>query len=184
MASNIGRTPIIIPEELTLEVITKETHKELIFINKDQKWSISVPNYFNFNIDNSNRTLLINPQFSPESLDKNSKQIPAFWGALRKLIANISIGLTQGYTYRLGVRGVGYKFELVTENTFLIYLGFTQPLRVNLPKTIECKLLKNNTILEGKCNNLELITNEFNKIRLLKAASKDKYKNKGLYIVT
>lgn len=188
MASNIGRAPIIIPENLALEIVKLETHKELVFVlkseGKEQKWALKVPTYFNFTLntsDDSNRMLYI----SPKDKIKLDPKVLAYWGVLRKLIANITVGLTEGYTCKLGVRGVGYKFELdsTLNNTFLLYLGFTQPLRVTIPDSIECKLLKNNTILEGKSNNLNLVTNELNKIRLLKPASKDKYKNKGLYIL-
>jgi hypothetical protein len=36
MASNIGRAPIIIPENLTLEIVKLETHKELVFVLKSE----------------------------------------------------------------------------------------------------------------------------------------------------
>jgi ribosomal protein L6P/L9E len=100
------------------------------------------------------------------------------------MIKSVMIGKAQGYMLRLALKGVGYRFERDTkENTFILHIGLTHPKRVSLPETIVCKLLKNNTILEGKCDNFQELTNNLNRIRLIKPASKDKYSGKGFYLI-
>jgi large subunit ribosomal protein L6 len=93
------------------------------------------------------------------------------------------IGASQGFTKRLVLKGVGYRFQSTDKpNTFLLFIGFTNAITLHFPLSIECKLI-NNTTLEGKSIDLQLLTNTFNKFRLIKAANKDTYKGKGILII-
>lgn len=180
MGNNIGKLDINIPKELEVKVISFDTHKELILkTTNGQIWALSFPKYFNLLIQNDQDSVFIN--ISPTIL--LSKESRALWGTLHSFIRNAVIGLTQGFTRKLVLKGVGYRFEpTAKKNTFVLYIGLTHPKLITIPDSIECTLEQNNTVLDGKCQDLQTLTNELNKIRLIKPAIKDKYSGKGFYI--
>lgn len=187
MGNNIGRLEIQIPKELEIQLFTFNTHKVLSLSrhpNNQHTSVFNIPIHFDINIIGpiKKRLLTISPNIkSSQSLNGD---MAALWGTLNSLIQRMIIGQTQGFTQRLGLKGVGYRLERESaENSFILYIGLTHPKRISIPLSIQCKLLKNNTILEGKCDNWQELTNALNKIRLIKPAIKDKYSGKGFFII-
>ena len=81
---------------------------------------------------------------NPENSDKSTI---AFWGLQRNLVNNIILGVTQGFTKRLEMNGVGYRAVLKGQNLELM-LGYSHPINYEIPENI--------TITVDKQNNIEI----------------------------
>ncbi|KKR07801.1 MAG: 50S ribosomal protein L6, large subunit ribosomal protein L6 [Candidatus Peregrinibacteria bacterium GW2011_GWE2_39_6] len=59
-------------------------------------------------------------------------------GMTRSLIQNMVIGVSKGFTKRLEVNGVGYRFQIQGKKLVLA-LGYSHPIEYNPPEEIEIK---------------------------------------------
>ncbi|MEM8835152.1 MAG: 50S ribosomal protein L6 [Planctomycetota bacterium] len=66
-----------------------------------------------------------------ESL-QGSKEIRAYWGMTRALIANMVEGVTKGYEKKLKVNGVGYNAQMAGQ-ALNLKLGFANTITVPIP---------------------------------------------------
>jgi len=82
--------------------------------------------------------LLVTPQ------DKNHKQASALWGLVWSLVRNAVEGVSQGFTKKLEINGVGYR-AAVNGNKLNLNLGYSHPLEFPLPVGITA-LVEGNTI--------------------------------------
>ena len=65
-----------------------------------------------------------------------SRQARAMWGTTRALAQNIVTGVSQGFTRRLEITGVGYRAE-VKGRTLVLSLGYSHPVEYPIPEGIE-----------------------------------------------
>lgn len=82
----------------------------------------------------------------PQADDRQSK---ALHGLARSLLQNMVTGVSAGFKRELEITGVGYRAE-VTGNTMVMTLGFSHPIRFELPEGIKATVEKQTRItLEG-----------------------------------
>jgi large subunit ribosomal protein L6 len=60
-------------------------------------------------------------------------------GTTRTLISNMIDGVTRGYAKTLVIQGTGYRAQL-GGGGIQLFLGFTKPVTIPVPKTIKCEL--------------------------------------------
>ncbi len=133
--SRIGKQPIVIPVgvEITIQgsfVIVKGPKGKLEntfdeVINSEQK---------------ENKIIV-----SPKKETENSQ---ALWGLTRALIANMVTGVTEGFSKKLEINGVGYR-AVVQGKKLVLNLGFSHPVEVESPEGINFVVEKNNIIISG-----------------------------------
>jgi len=66
----------------------------------------------------------------------DERQTKALHGLTRNLIANMIVGVSQGFTKALQVVGVGYSAKL-QGNTLVLQIGYSHPVEVPLPDGVE-----------------------------------------------
>jgi ribosomal protein L6P/L9E len=88
--------------------------------------------------------------------------------------------VTTGFTKYLLFNAVGYSFS-VSDNILTLNMGSSASVQVSIPKDIELRLV-NNTTIKAFSTSKSNLTNYLNKVRLIKPASKDHYKGKGIII--
>ena len=69
-------------------------------------------------------------------------------GLMRALVGNMLTGVTQGFTRKLEINGVGYKAEIKGPK-IVLSLGYSHPIEYQLPEGISAKVDKNLLILSG-----------------------------------
>jgi large subunit ribosomal protein L6 len=74
------------------------------------------------------------------------KQAKAIQGLTRTLVANMIVGVTQGFERRLEVNGVGYRVDLKS-NVLTLSLGYSHPVVYKLPEGISASVDKKNKIV-------------------------------------
>ena len=100
----------------------------------------------------------------------------ALHGLTRSIIANMVKGVTDGFTRKLEISGVGYKAE-VQGGCLNLSLGYSSPVRYQLPKGVSAEVEKQTSItLKGMDN--QLIGQVASEIKAFKVP--DPYKAKGI----
>ena len=69
-----------------------------------------------------------------------SKEARSRHGLYRKLLKNMVVGVTDGYTTVLVINGVGYKAELKGTNVLLLSLGYSTQIEYMIPEGIKMSL--------------------------------------------
>ena len=75
----------------------------------------------------------------------DSKQARAFWGMQRTLVQNLVTGVTEGFTKKLLITGVGYRAAAQGRNLKL-QLGYSHDVNIDVPEGIEVKTPDNTTV--------------------------------------
>ena len=78
----------------------------------------------------------------------NSRQQKSCHGLLRSLVANMVVGVSNGFEKRLEVNGIGFKTQL-EESVLVLNLGFSHPVRYRIPADVKISLDKNQIIVQG-----------------------------------
>jgi large subunit ribosomal protein L6 len=68
----------------------------------------------------------------------DTKQARAFWGMQRTLVQNLVTGVTEGFTKKLVITGVGYRAAAQGRNLKL-QLGYSHDVNIDVPEGIEVK---------------------------------------------
>jgi large subunit ribosomal protein L6 len=68
----------------------------------------------------------------------DTKRARAFWGMQRTLVQNLVTGVTEGFTKKLVITGVGYRAAAQGRNLRL-QLGYSHDVNVDVPEGIEVK---------------------------------------------
>jgi large subunit ribosomal protein L6 len=107
------------------------------------------------------------------------KQTTAMQGLTRTLVANMIVGVTQGFERGLEVIGVGYRVTL-TSDVLTLTLGYSHPVVYKLPKGISASVDKKNRIVLSGIDK-ELLGATAATIRELRRP--EPYKGKGIRYV-
>jgi len=169
--SRIGKLPVNLPDGVTVSisdtnvVSVKGPLGELTqAVNKDMKVELV-----------GNEIVLSRPSES-----KNHKSLH---GLSRALIANMVIGVSEGYKKELELVGVGYRAEAKGQNLEMS-LGFSHEVIIQLPEEIKVETKterRSNPIITLKCIDKQLIGHVAAKIRSLRPP--EPYKGKGIKFV-
>ena len=75
----------------------------------------------------------------------DTKQARAFWGMQRTLVQNLVTGVTEGFTKKLLITGVGYRAAAQGRNLKL-QLGYSHDVDIAVPEGLEVKTPDNTTV--------------------------------------
>ncbi len=123
--SRVGRYPVTIPDGVTL----KQDGNTLTVKGKRGEMSYLMSHEVETII--SDNEVTVKPR-------NTSKRARSMWGTTRSLIANMVIGVSEGYTRKLEIQGVGYKAQVQGKN-LLLNLGFSHDVNYPIPEGIEIK---------------------------------------------
>lgn len=176
--SRIGSKPVTIPQgvELTLDgqdIKAKGKLGELTLHINDEV-SIKLDEVAN---DEGKTEQVVT--LEPKSNSRFSKQI---WPTMRTLVSNIVTGVSEGYSKKLEIKGVGYRGNLQGK-TLVLALGFSHEVRFDVPEGVELKMLDaagkpSQTDIEISGIDKQLVGQVAAKIRAFKKP--EPYKGKGI----
>ena len=127
--SRVGRQPISIPSGVQISINGKEVSVQG---SKGQlSWNIPEP----ITVKQEQNSLLIE---RPD--DERSTR--ALHGTSRALIANMVKGVSEGFERKLEINGVGYR-AAAQGTTLNLDLGYSHPIKYELPKGITAEVEKN-----------------------------------------
>lgn len=105
----------------------------------------------------------------------DSKRARTMWGTVRSNIRNLMIGVSEGFTKTLEIKGVGYR-AAVAGNILSLSLGFSHEIKYVVPQGVEVKVDKQNIIISGA--NKQQVGQVAAELRALRKP--EPYKGKGV----
>jgi large subunit ribosomal protein L6 len=161
--SKIGKNPIIVPENIKIEL----NNNYIVVIGKLGVLIKKIPNDIDIKLNNNKLYITSN---------SNTKIAYSNWGTLRVNVKNMITGVTQGFFIKLKVIGVGYRAYV--ENKYLkLKVGFSHIIKIPIIRKIKVKCIKNTKIYIYGID-LQKVTQIASKIRSYKKP--DPYKGKGI----
>ncbi len=124
--SRIGRKPVEIKKGVTVEI---QNGKIKV---KGPKGELIQPYDSRINIKVENGQVVL-------TRTSDEKEVRALHGLYRALIQNMIVGVTEGYTKKLEIIGVGYRAELKGKGLQLA-LGFSHPIFFIPPKDVKIEV--------------------------------------------
>lgn len=117
--SRVGRAPITIPQGVTFELKNGQATV------KGSKGTVTVPVHPEMQVQQENGELLV---VRPSDVPRHR----ALHGLTRALLNNAVVGVSEGFTRVLELRGVGYRAEAAGKNLNLA-LGYSHPVQIAMP---------------------------------------------------
>lgn len=160
--SRTGKKPIVIPSGVDVKV-----ENSLVSV-KGPKGELSMEVVPEVKVEITDGILTVTPF-------KDIKRVRAIWGTTRALINNMIEGVTNGYTVKLQIEGVGYRAAL-EGNDLVFQLGFSHPVKFSSEPGVSFAIEKNIISITGIDKGLT--TQVAAKIRKLREP--EPYKGKGI----
>ena len=160
--SRIGKVPIDIPQKVEVKIdgnnIAVKGPKGMLTLKLNDKITVG-----------QEKGVIV---ISPKGKGKNQY---ALWGTSRTLVANMVMGVSEGFVKKLEFNGVGYKV-MAKGSSLQLNLGYSHPIDYQLPEGVSAKVIKN--IIEISGRDKALIGFVAAKIRSFRLP--EPYKGKGI----
>ena len=138
--SRIGKLPITIPENVDVNC----NQSEVTVKGKFGTLQTNIPD--TLTIIEEAGTLKLNLK-----LTENTKNVRALHGLYRTLINNMVIGVSTQFELTLTLKGVGYRAAVQGKN-IVLNLGYSHPVKMEIPKDVSIEVVKNTTINLKSCD--------------------------------
>lgn len=110
--------------------------------------------------------------------NENDKKQRSLWGLFASLLENMILGVTEGFSKKLEINGVGFKANAAGKK-LVLNVGFSHPVEYNTPEGIEIKTEGNVITVSGI--DKQLVGEVSAQIRKIKKP--EPYKGKGIKYV-
>jgi large subunit ribosomal protein L6 len=161
--SRIGKLPITIPANVDVNW----NGSEMSVKGKFGTLEISIPD--TIGIQQDENTLKV-------SLKNDNRNLRSLHGLYRTLINNMIIGVSEQFELTLILKGVGYR-AAVQGKEIVLSLGYSHPVKIDIPETISVEVVQNTTINLKSCDK-ELLGLFASNIRAWRRP--EPYKGKGI----
>jgi large subunit ribosomal protein L6 len=161
--SRIGKAPIPLPDKVSVSL------NGLAVTVKGPKGELSRTLPEGVQVSQDGNTLVV----SPSSETRRSRERH---GLCRTLVANMVEGVSQGYTRKLEIIGVGYR-AAVQGTKLVVSAGYSHQVEMVPPEGVTFAVEGNTTVFVSGANK-ELVGNEAAKVRAIRPP--EPYKGKGI----
>jgi large subunit ribosomal protein L6 len=131
--SRIGKLPVAIPAGVTITLNGQD------LMVKGPKGELTLRAHDEVQLKQEESNIIVSPR-SP-----NSQFGRAIWATTRALTQNLVIGVTEGYTKVLELKGVGYRANLQGDK-LVLQLGYSHDINFPVPSSIKIEVEKQTTI--------------------------------------
>ncbi|MEB3266814.1 MAG: 50S ribosomal protein L6 [Prochlorococcaceae cyanobacterium] len=161
--SRIGKAPIPVPEKVTVGI------DGLAVTVKGPKGELSRTLPDGVEVRQDGATLVV----SPSDASRRSRERH---GLSRTLVANMVEGVSQGFTRKLEIVGVGYR-AAVQGRKLVVSAGYSHQVEMEPPAGVSFSVENNTTVLVSGADK-EVVGNEAAKVRAIRPP--EPYKGKGI----
>ena len=162
--SRIGRMPIKLPPNVKVEVGEDNT---IVVQAGDKRLERSLPTQMKIVTEDGELRV---------ERPSDAREHRALHGLTRSLVANMVTGVTEGFTRRLEINGVGYRAMRVGD-MLMFQLGFSHPVAFEPPPGVTLALEGNNRVIVSGADK-ELVGETAARIRRIRPP--EPYKGKGI----
>ena len=130
--SRIGKKPVSVPAGVTTSIDGRTLSV------KGPKGTLSLQMREEISYEIENDGITVKPA-------NDTKQARAFWGMQRTLVQNLITGVTDGFTKKLLITGVGYR-AASQGKVLKLQLGYSHDVNYDIPEGIEIKTPDQTTV--------------------------------------
>ncbi|PSQ79864.1 MAG: 50S ribosomal protein L6 [Bacteroidetes bacterium QS_8_68_15] len=170
--ARMGNTPVPIADEVTVEVASDNT---VTVDGPKGQLDLQVDDDLSIEVDDEHVVL----QRASEERRERERH-----GLFRSLLTNVMVGVTDGYTKELEIRGIGYRASVDSDGVLELALGFSHPIFFVPPEGVALSTHTergNNPVIVVEGIDKQLVGQVAAKIRSLRPP--EPYKGKGVRYV-
>lgn len=130
--SRIGKKPVSVPSGVTANIAGGELSV------KGPKGTLTMPLADDIKYETVDGGISVQPA-------NETKRARAFWGMQRTLVQNLVTGVTEGFSKKLLITGVGYR-AAAQGKTLKLQLGYSHDVNFEIPEGIEIKTPDQTTV--------------------------------------
>ena len=131
--SRVGSSAITIPADVTL------SQEGGIVVVKGKNGELRTPLH-------NDVELSVADNVATFSQRRKTREAKALWGTMRASVNNMVIGVSQGFTRKLEINGVGYRAAM-QGNKLVLSLGFSHPVEMDVPAGLSVNVENNTTVI-------------------------------------
>lgn len=130
--SRIGKKPVTVPANVTASIDGR------VLSVKGPKGTLTLPLRDEISYTLEDGGIVVQP-------GNGTKQARAFWGMQRTMVQNLVTGVTEGFTKKLLITGVGYR-AASQGKVLKLQLGYSHDVNFDIPEGIEIKTPDQTTV--------------------------------------
>ena len=161
--SRVGSSAITIPADVTL------SNDGGLIVVKGKNGELSTLLHSDVELSVADNVATLKPA-------RDTRQAKALWGTMRSNLNNMVVGVTEGFTRKLEINGVGYRAAM-QGNKLVLSLGFSHPVEMEVPAGLKVAV-ENNTSLTITGANKQLLGQFASEVRAKRPP--EPFKGKGV----
>jgi large subunit ribosomal protein L6 len=130
--SRIGKKPVTVPANVTATI------ENGVVSVKGPKGTLTMPVFDDIKYETVDGGILVTPA-------NDTKRARAFWGMQRTMVQNLVTGVTDGFSKKLLITGVGYRAN-AQGRKLKLQLGYSHDVDMDVPEGIEVKTPDQTTV--------------------------------------
>ena len=130
--SGVGSSAITIPADVTL------SNDGGVIVVKGKNGELSTSLHSDVELSVADNVATLKPA-------RDTRQAKALWGTMRSNLNNMVVGVTEGFTRKLEINGVGYRAAM-QGNKLVLSLGFSHPVEMEVPAGLKVAVENNTSV--------------------------------------
>ena len=130
--SRVGSSAITIPADVTL------SNDGGVVVVKGKNGELTAPLHSDVELSVAENVATLKPV-------RDTRQAKALWGTMRSNLNNMVVGVTEGFTHKLEINGVGYRAAM-QGNKLILSLGFSHPVEMEVPAGLKVAVENNTSV--------------------------------------
>ena len=130
--SRVGSSAITIPADVTL------SNDGGVIVVKGKNGELSTSLHSDVELSVTDNVATLKPA-------RDTRQAKALWGTMRSNLNNMVVGVTEGFTRKLEINGVGYRAAM-QGNKLVLSLGFSHPVEMEVPAGLKVAVENNTSV--------------------------------------
>ena len=130
--SRVGSSAISIPADVTM------SHEGGVVVVKGKNGELSAPLHSDVELKVADNLATLSPR-------RNTREAKALWGTMRASVSNMVDGVSEGFTRKLEINGVGYRAAM-QGNKLVLNLGYSHPVEMEVPQGLSVNVENNTSV--------------------------------------
>jgi len=131
--SRVGSSAITIPADVTL------SNEGGMLVVKGKNGELSAALHSDVELSVADNVATLKPV-------RDTRQAKALWGTMRASLNNMVVGVSEGFTRKLEINGVGYRAAM-QGNKLVLSLGFSHPVEMEVPAGLKVNVENNTSVI-------------------------------------
>ena len=131
--SRVGSSAITIPADVTL------SQDGGVIVVKGKNGELSTALHRDVELSVAENVATLKPA-------RDTRQAKALWGTMRSNLSNMVVGVSEGFSRKLEINGVGYR-AAVQGSKLVLTLGFSHPVEMEVPAGLTVNVENNTNIM-------------------------------------